>query len=257
MTAPCSSWATYADLPDAPSRMFSATEWCGFLQTATDILWASTGRRWRGKSLTETVALRAAPPHPGEGSWPYHRSWGRCACYVGIGPGWTPQWLGTGFNQQHTEPAAIRLPRSDVTLITQVLLDGTVFTDWALDGNWLTRTDGRTWPVCGDRTSVTYTFGRIPPPSGVIACVTLAIELARYASPDPDQPCELPRRLTSVTRQGISFAALDDLKMISEGLTGLYSVDSFIRAFNPKGRIQSATAWSPDIAIARRKVGLP
>jgi hypothetical protein len=258
VTSPCSAWATYADLPEGPSRMFSPTEWCGFLSTATDILWSATGRRWRGAEQTETVALRAAPPRAGEGSWPYSETWGQCPCYLGVGygsTGWVPQWRLNWI--RHTEPVAVRFPRSDVTGITTVLLDGGVFTGWALDGSWLARTDGRTWPVCGDRTSVTYTFGRPPPIAGVGACVTLAVELARYASPDPDEACQLPRRLTSVTRQGISFAAIDDLKFLDDGLTGLYSVDAFIRATNPKGRMQTAAAWSPDLPISRRKVGLP
>ena len=255
MTSPCSAWATYADLPAEPSRMFSPAEWCGFLSTATDILWASTGRRWRGANLTETVALRAAPPRAGEGSWPYHSSWGNCPCYLGEGygsVGWFSQWR-CDYGR-HMEPAAVRLPRSDLTGITSVLLDGGTFTSWALDGSWLARTDGLSWSVCGDRTSVTYAFGKLPPIAGVGACVTLAVELARYASPDPDQACTLPRRLTSVTRQGISFAALDNMQFLDDGLTGLYSVDAFIRATNPKNRMQTATCWSPDIAMARRRI---
>lgn len=238
--------------------MFTPAEWCGFLSTATDILWSSTGRRWRGANLTETVALRAAPPRAGEGSWPYSTSWGNCPCYIGVGygqVGWYPQWRPD--YGRHVEPAAVRLPRSDLTGITTVLLDGGVFTDWALDGSWLARTDGQCWPVCGDRTSVTYTFGRVPPIAGVGACVTLAIELARYASPDPDQACTLPRRVTAITRQGISFAAIDDFRGLGDGLTGLFSVDAWIRSVNPKARLQTATCWSPDLAIARRKVGLP
>jgi hypothetical protein len=168
-----------------------------------------------------------------------------------------PIWAANPFTiagfARHFEPAAVRLPRSDVTAVTEVLLDGAPFTDWRLDGSWLARTDGLTWPVCRDRVSVSYQFGRPPPDGGRVACITLATELGRFASPEPDQPCQLPRRLASVTRQGLTYAALDDMKFLDDGLTGLYSVDSWLRSVNPKGRSQAARCWSPDIPMGTRR----
>lgn len=250
MTTPsgCAAWATLDDLPDQAVGMWSPTEWCGWLGMATDILWAATGRRWRGGPLTAEAVLRAAPPRPGEGAWPYHRSWGECACYDGIsvlGPAWSDR-VG------HHELAAIRLPHPDVVMVSSVLVDGEPFAAWRLDGNYLVRVDGCGWPLCHDRATVTYQYGRTPPVAGVIACVELAVELARGASSDPDQPCRLPQRLQSVSRQGISFAVLDNMEFLGEGLTGLYACDAWIKSVNPWGRKASASVWSPDIARSRR-----
>lgn len=252
MSAPvsgCSAWAAYEDLPTAVAELHTTEGWCSYLAMATDILWSATGRRWRGEVLTDTVSLRAAPPRAGEGSWPYHPSWGRCPCYTGVSADLRPRWaLGL---PQHAAPAAVRLPRPDVTAVLSVTVDGAAFTGWALDGSWLARTDGPPWPVCRDRTSVTYRFGRTPPDAGKAACVELASELGRAASTSPDRPCQLPKRVASITRQGITFAALDDMAFLDKGLTGLYTVDTWIRSVNPKGRTQEATVWSPDLPRAR------
>jgi hypothetical protein len=244
------NWADYDDLPCRVVELHTPADWERYLAMATDVLWSATGRRWRGAVLTEDAVLRAAPPRAGEGSWPYHSSWGHCSCYAGMTTDGWPSWA-TG-SYRHAAPAAVRLPRPDVVAITAVTLDGAAFTDWALDGSWLARTDGQTWPVCRDRTSVTYTFGRTPPDAGKAAAVELASELGRAASNNPDQPCQLPKRLQSVSRQGISYAVLDDLDFLDKGMTGLFSVDLWIKSVNPKGRMQEATVWSPDLPRAHR-----
>lgn len=242
MTAPasCQAWASLDDLPAGVVDMHPPQQWCAYLGIATDVLWSATGRRWRGASLTAEVSLRAAPPRAGESGWPYHSSWGRCGCCAGT--------AGT-----HAAPTAVRLPHGDVTAIVSVTIDGAPFTGWQLDGGWLSRTDGQPWPVCGDRTVVVYRYGKLAPDGGRYACVELAVELGRAGSSSPDQPCQLPKRLQSVTRQGISFAALDSMEFLDDGLTGLYSVDLWIKAVNPHGRRQTASVWSPDIPRARKR----
>lgn len=250
VAADTTAWAGIDDLP-APvvdALTWSATEWQGFLSAATDILWAATGRRWRGATLTETAVLRAAPV-VGD-AWPYHRSWGVCGCYSGVGVNLLPAWL-PGWRHHH-EPARIRLPRRDVVAVTAVTVDGAPFTGWALDGNWLERSDGRGWPMCGERCEITYLYGRTPPVGGRNAVVELAVELARASSTSPDRPCRLPQRLTSVTRQGISWAALDPLDFLEKGLTGISSIDAWTRSVNPHGRPAAGSVWSPDFQTARR-----
>lgn len=247
----CAAWATYEDLPESAWDLHTTQKWCGYLMAATDILWAATGRRWRGEILTESVTLRPAPPRPGEGGWPYHSSWGHCGCFTGVANNGSLRWA-DAFRGAHPAPAAVRLPRPDVTAVTSVLVDGAVFTAWRLDGSWLARIDGDTWPMCRDRVTVTYSFGRLPPDGARVATVELALELGRSTVLNPDQPCQLPRRLQSVTRQGITFAVLDTLEFLDKGLTGLMGVDLWLRSVNPRGRMQAATCWSPDLPVARR-----
>lgn len=252
MTGPVAagaSWASVDDIPESALALHPDAGWAGFLGMATDILWAATGRRWRGVGSTAQVTLRAAPPRAGEGGWPYHRSWGQCPCFAGVDPNWLPRWaVGT---LAHHGPAAVRLPHPDVTAVTAVTVDGAAFAGWRLDGSWLARTDGHGWLVCHDRSIVGYAYGHAPPAAGRAACLELAVEFGRAGADEPDQPCRLPKRLQSVTRQGITFAVLDSLEFLDKGWTGLLAVDMWIRAVNPKGRAQAATVWSPDISRAR------
>jgi hypothetical protein len=245
----CVAWGGVVDIPAGPDAMYAPAEWCAYLQLATDILWAATGRRWRGPERVGEAVLRAAPPRAGEPGWPYHRSWGECRCYLGtniLGPTWD---LGLGGG--HHELGAVRLPHPDVTSIVAVTVDDAPFSSFRLDGAWLARTDGQGWPLCQDRAVVTYRFGRPPPDAGRLAAVQLAVEFGRAACASPDQTCRLPMRLQSVTRQGISFEALDDLQYVQAGLTGLLAVDMWIKSVNPYGRKQPASLWSPDLPRAR------
>jgi hypothetical protein len=252
MTTPagCSAWADLADLPAGVAELHSPEQWCTYLSIATDVLWSATARRWRGASLAGQAVLRAAPPRAGEGNgWDWHPSWGHCACYGGAGL-LGPIWRGVS---QHHEPVKVRLPHGDVTAVTSVTIDGATFTSWRLDGPYLVRTDGRGWPECHDRSIVTYTYGKPPPRGGVAAVVTLAVELGKAAyDGDADVTCRLPERTRSVSRQGITMEVVDPQEYLADGLTGISEIDMWIRAANPSGRRQTATAWSPDIARARR-----
>ena len=235
------AWATVDDLPASTAGMHTSARWSQYLDVATAVLWAASGRRWRGMSGTPvTVELRAAPPRPGEGAWPYHRSWGSCGC------------RGSAMPVGHPRPVAVRLPHSDVTEVVSVTVDAAPFTGWRLDGAWLARVDGDGWVVCGDRTVVVYRHGLEPPVGGVAACVALAVEFGRADSDSPDRPCRLPQRLQSVSRQGITYSVLDDLDFLDKGLTGLYQVDLWLKSVNPKNRAQPARVWSPDLPRARR-----
>lgn len=258
MTSPspvsgATAWAGLEDIPAGVAELRSGPEWAAHLSTATDILWAATMRRWRGDTLTETVTLRAAPSRQA-GGWAYDRSWGHCPCCAGVTALGLPRW-GSGAHR-HVAPYRVRLPRPDVVDVTEVLVDGAAFTGWELDGSWLARTDDRPWRVCGDRTEVTYTFGRPPPEGGKAAVIELAVELARSAAGDgTDQACRLPQRMQSVSRQGLTYEALADLDFLDAGLTGLTGPDMWIKSVNPSGRTQEAAVWTPDAPKARRKRG--
>lgn len=251
--SPLVAWATVDDLPAATATMHAPAQWASFLDTATAVLWAASGRRWRGSSVGVEAVLRAAPPRA-SGSWLYHSSWGHCACYAGASA-WGPRWADARYS--HESPTRVRLPHSDVTDVSAVTIDGVAFTDFERDGNWVERTDGAGWPMCRDRVVITYSHGLEPPLAGRGACVTLAVELGRDAAgEDADQPCQLPKRLQSVSRQGLTFeqvSELDKFEFLDKGLTGLYSVDVWLKAVNPKGRARVGSVWSPDTRKARKR----
>lgn len=155
------------------------------------------------------------------------------------------------WSGRHYSPVAVKLPRDHVTAVTAVTVNGESFAAYRLPGSgWLERTDGKAWEVCGDVTSVSYTWGVPPPESGKRAAVVLAVEFA--LAWNNDSTCQLPQRVQSVTRQGISVAVLDPQEFLDKGRTGLYLVDLFLSAANPHGLRRRARVWSPDIPVAQR-----
>jgi hypothetical protein len=98
---------------------------------------------------------------------------------------------------------------------------------------------------------VTYSYGNPPPTMGKMAARQLAIEFAMLWSGDED--CSLPQRVTSVTRQGISYTLLDAQDFIADLRTGVYAVDLFLKTTNPDRAVQRARVFSPDIPRGKRK----
>jgi hypothetical protein len=97
---------------------------------------------------------------------------------------------------------------------------------------------------------ITYTYGSPPPTSGRTAAKILATELVKLY--EGDETCALPQRVTSVSRQGVSYTVLDNQDFIEEMRTGLYAVDLFLKTVNPDRARARARVFSPDINRARR-----
>lgn len=245
-TVLCSPWASPADIPETERDRLSNAEWDSLLTMCSEIVWMLSGRRWLGNGCTETALLRSAPPTTGRGSWPYDKTWGHCACWR-FGT-WANGYLypAATWERPHYSPAAIRLPR-EVATITAVTINGEPFAGWRMTrAGWLERTDGGTWTMCDDSTTVEYTFGEPPPEGGVQAVVALAIEFARSWS---GGECQLPQRVTSISRQGVEITALDPQTFLQDGRVGLYAVDLWLAAVNPHARAQAGRVWSPDLPV--------
>src|SRR5690606_5843134 len=98
--------------------------------------------------------------------------------------------------------------------------------------SYVLRTDKQFWDLARGVT-VTYVHGIEPPEPGIRAAQRLADELV--LSIDNPEQCSLPDRVTSVSRQGISYAILDTQEFLNQGKTGLYEVDLFLKTANPIG----------------------
>lgn len=96
---------------------------------------------------------------------------------------------------------------------------------------------------------VTYTHGTPPPKAGKAAATRLTNEFILWTLGSPD--CALPERITSVARQGISFAILDPQDFIGQGRTGIYEVDAFIAASNPDKAQKKAAIFRQDKRVER------
>jgi hypothetical protein len=83
-----------------------------------------------------------------------------------------------------------------------------------------------------------------------MAARTLAIELAKLWA--GDDTCALPERVTSISRQGVTYTVLDNQDFIDDLKTGVYAVDLFLKSSNPDRARAKARVFSPDTPRARR-----
>jgi hypothetical protein len=109
-------------------------------------------------------------------------------------------------------------------------------------------TPGANWSP--SNVEVTYTYGTPPPIAGKAAARILAIELVKLY--ENDDSCALPQRITSISRQGVSYTLLDSQDFIDELRTGIYAIDLFLKTANPDRARARARVFSPDISKARR-----
>src|SRR5690606_6391778 len=97
------------------------------------------------------------------------------------------------------------------------------------DWNILVRQDGGHLPTCQDlgrpleepgTWGVTYLHGEEVPPGGSLVAGILACEYAKAVC--GDSPCRLPRRISSIQRQGVVIGMLDNFTNLKEGFTGIF-----------------------------------
>lgn len=260
----CSPWLTPTDLvacgcPDATASQINSA-----IETASEVLYALSGRQYSG-SCSETLRpCSGGSMEPGfswsRWTYPWYpiRSGGswvnigpNCGCHISYecGCGGIPQ---------------VNLGRSDVTAVYAVDIAGTTLnsSSYRLDeGRYLVRTDGEMWPCCqnlwkdlGEAGTwyIELEYGTQPPTMGKAAATKLALELVKACT---GADCDLPQRVTNIARQGVTLTLLDPQDFLSEGRTGMYEVDLFIKSVNPHGLTRRASAWSPEVAGKGRRVG--
>jgi len=262
----CADWITEAELEACETVDGATTVINERMITATsEILYALSGRQYSG-SCTETVrpcAQGSALPGFAWSRWTYP---------------WTPMksgstWLNIGpacgchisYDCACSGIPEVFLGRSDVTEILLVDIAGTTLAagNYRLDhGSRLVRIDGSLWPCCQDLSEdigetgtwyIELAHGVDPPQSGKNAAASLATEMVKACI---GADCRLPQRVTNIVRQGVSMTLLDPLDFMTDGLTGIYDVDLFIKAVNPNGLMRRATAWSPEVRGKGRRVGV-
>lgn len=187
--------------------------------------------------------------------------------------GWTPVLVGgvwrnvtcgtcVGSCGCDDDVTAIRLP-GPVDSVETVTIDGDVLDQAAyrVDNHGiLVRQDGGRWPRCQDLTepagetgtwTVAYTWGVPVPVGGQIAGGLLACEMAKALVGDGD--CQLPERVQTITREGVTVGFLDAFDGLDAGRTGIWAVDAWVasvmdrptpsRVFSPDRRPTARTTY--------------
>lgn len=216
---------------------------------ASDVLYEFTGRKW-----------------PGETSDTIRPVCDSCACWPDR---WSNQrWACSGQRRRD----GYVLPAFPVTGVTSLKIDGVTVSSslYRVDDSRrlvaVRATAGDTLlriPRCQDRTlpttevntwEIEYTFGAEPPAGGVAAAASLGCQLALACYPADSEcgkKCRLPKRVTSITRQGVSMAFLDPLSLFDEGKTGLEDVDLWVASVRYGDKHRPAAVYNPNDYVRR------
>jgi hypothetical protein len=220
-------------------------------ETASFLLWALSGRKYNGTTtVTERYVCAKRAYRLGASS----RNYG------GILVGGEVYNIPVNDFDNYAELVAdglapesrIRLRGKNVTKVHTVrnrqgiILDPSSY--YLVDHSVLQATAGVPWTPCN--VEITYTYGVPIPAAGKMAARTLALEFAKLWAGDDD--CALPQRVTSISRQGVSYTLLDSQDFIDDMRTGVYAVDLFLKSVNPDGARRKSKVFSPDVPRARR-----
>ena len=228
-----SLWCTPEELGTTYASSEYAFEAC---KTASFLLWGLSGRKFSGYStITETYE------HP----------------VIELGPNLSDALQSASGNAAYfilrtaDQPQTrVRLRGKPVRSITSVTLSD----DTIVDPTEYTLIDHSTLKFEYELThdiQVTYNYGGTVPVAGNQAARMLATQFVMLWSDDDD--CSLPTRVTSISRQGVTFTILDDQDFIADLRTGVYAVDLFLKTVNPDGARRRAKVFSPDIRRGYRR----
>lgn len=218
---------------------------------ASEFMWAATGRQY--SSCTVTLRPQCTTNFPCE--LPFTDSGFGFPWYPlhQLDGSWTNVTCGNPCNCVDTCSVPLPYPTCSVS---QVKIDGVVVPSSqyvVTDFNKLTRTRANgCFPRCNDITlpdtavgtwSITLTYGKPVPQLVLLAASEFACQLIKRCV---GRPCDLPQRIQSVTRQGMSATFLDPMEFLKDGMTGIFLVDLAIKTYNPHRLYRKPLATSPD-----------
>jgi hypothetical protein len=238
-------WITPSELGEYANSEFSYQA----CKSASQLLWAMSGRKYSGiNTVTERYICTTRRYRYGASTRNYTAEllngnvynipYQDFNNYVDVtSDGLTPQSRLRLRGRPVIEIHAIRNRAGDV-------IDPNSY--YLVDHSTIQAVQGVPWAPCD--IEVTYTYGAQAPELGRQAAKYMAIQFIKlWAGED----CELPARVTSVSRQGVSYTVLDSQDFIQELRTGVYTVDLFLKSVNPDGARAKARVFNPDIPRAR------
>lgn len=239
----CRPWAAVSELPER-RPVLTEDVWDGVLWQASELLYVLSGRQYSGSCESQVALVQRPDGRPGW-SWPYDAALASdvpagvaANLHAGIRTGGPVGW------------PVVALPDPPVTNILEAVLDGEpVRTVCEPATGQLWRADGQRWPG-GTDLQVTYQHGLPPPVGGRQSAVLLAVEMGKAFT--HDSSCRLPRRIQTITREGVTVGFQDRFESLDQGRVGIWEIDVWLRAVNPHGMQRRARVWSPDRPRLRR-----
>lgn len=231
---------------------------------ASELLWRLSGRRFGLCPATVRPCRSSCQQRGLAGWWPPGSD---VAFYPVLSGGvWLNAVCGTCRSDCSCSALCeIALP-GPVDSVTEVRVDGQLV-DPALyavhDHRILVRRDDECWPDCQDLAAapdepgafaVSYVQGIEVPPGGQYAAGVYACELIKAWT---GGSCRLPKRIQSLTREGVTLTFLDPMEFLDKGKTGIPEVDQWIAAVNPNRLSQPSRVYSPDLMPPRTVTWTP
>ncbi|UJE15674.1 head-to-tail adaptor [Gordonia phage Ligma] len=195
---------------------------------AVDVLWALSGRQF---GVCPVIA-RPCPPSLGNSMW------GGFPVIAWDGDNWLNAGCSCRGRCRYSGPRKLHLPGPVQSIVTVTFggvdadpgtyrVEGDVV---YLDRDWPSQDLGRPLGEAGTW-SITYERG-IPVPAGVARLTgILAAEFDKACA--GDAKCRLPRQVTAMTRQGVSYQMYDPTQFYAVGKTALPEIDMWLAAVNP------------------------
>lgn len=231
-------WIQPEELSDPSSPMASDAA-----TAASTVLYMLSGQKYRG--LTETTELYVCKDHSDNrimtANW-----------FPVIDVWWHPRTLHRGVTPSNEFRLRGRPVRSVSSVSTGVSALDPI--EYELRNSGILHRTSGSWSfgICGGPgVLVSYTYGAVPPALGRQAARALADQLL-LATTDP-RACELPDRVTTISREGMSVTLLDPQDFLDNGRTGIYIVDLFLKTVNPGKARKPARVFSPDLPRAFRR----
>lgn len=200
---------------------------------AVQVLWALSGRQF---GVCPAI-VRPCPQSCGPGTW----TTSALLAYWD-GANWRNTFCGCGPKCSWDSPYVVHLgvgAALPVQEITEVVIDGVVLdpVEYRQEGDLLYRI-GAKWPAQNlgapldepGTWSITYMRG-FPPPEGTATLVGLLAK--EFLAACSGGKCALPRRVQTVTRQGVSYQMVDPVDIYASGKTGISEIDLWLSAVNP------------------------
>lgn len=198
---------------------------------AIQVLWALSGRQY---GVCPTI-VRPCPQRHEYGllnamtyevwAW-YDRGWHVDAC-------------GCGYGCVQSGPSMVHLP-GPAQEVLEVTIDGLILdpTEYILEGDVLYRTGAAWWPrqdlslPAGEEGTWTVEYLRgIEPPAGTGKLVALLA--TEFYNACTGGKCRLPRSVSEVSRQGVSYRTVNPNDIYGTGKTGVPEIDLWLSAVNP------------------------
>lgn len=225
-TAGCEQWPIIwpCDITNVDTEV-AAAAW----SLASQLLWSLSGYRigvciYREAFRPATSGACGFPYKDAHGNWRNNGQTGGLCCRV-------------------------LLTHRPVESIIEVVDGGVVLpaTEYALEGSWLRR-KGACWTTsfaCDDPELIAVYQAGVPFPAGTgLAVGEVACE---YLSALNGDPCRLPSRATSITRQGVTVTLDTAADFVKRRRIGLPITDTWLETVSGSGPRVASRVYSPDL----------